>query len=480
LPDTSFGINQGQEYKYITGLEQAMSQQSINRRNFLKGAGAIALGVGLGAGGYQIRRYLNKPNIVLIMADDLGYECLGSYGGTSYETPHLDRLAEEGMRFEHCYSQPLCTPSRVELMTGMYNVRNYERFNVLNKNQTTFGNIFQNNGYSTCISGKWQLTPRGIDRTESPELFGFDEYCLWAYDKDGRKSPRPKYKNPVLIINGRKLAFKNNLYGPDVVSEYILRFMERHKYQPFLAYYPMILPHKPDMPTPDSGPVYYEQLDKKGNDKYFPDMVKYADKLVGKIIARLDELNIREKTLVIFTGDNGTQRGLASKINGKIVKGGKGMPTDAGTRVPLIASWPGVIAPGTVNSELIDFSDFLPTMCECAEIEIPKALPIDGKSFMPMLRGDEQKVREWVYSWYQTVPGAHYNGEIFIYARNKRYKLYDDGRFFDIANDVLEENPVDISRLDEEAMKTRNSLQKVLDYYQEVDSQSDRGLWDSL
>lgn len=455
-----------------------MSLQGVNRRKFLKGAGVVTLGAGLGVGGLLAKRYLNKPNIVLIMADDMGYECLGSYGGASYKTPFLDRLANEGIRFEHCYSQPLCTPSRVQIMTGMYNVRNYERFNVLNADQTTFGNLFQDNGYVTCIAGKWQLTPRGYDRKESPEQFGFDEYCLWGYDKGGEKSPRQRYKNPAIIVNGEKWIYKGNAYGPDIVSDYVCDFMERHKYQPFLAYYPMILPHKPLVPTPDSGPIYYKEQEPEESGTYYADMVNYADKLVGKIIAKLDELNLREKTLVLFTSDNGTPRTLTSRINGHLVNGGKGMPTDAGTHVPFIANWRGVTAPGTVYSGLVDFSDFLPTMCECAEIEIPPVLSLDGQSFMPALRGDEQEQRKWIYSWYQTVPGKHYSGEIFIYARNKRYKLYEDGRFFDVANDVLESNPVDKSRLDEETRLIKNSLQEVLDYYKEVDNKSYRGLWD--
>jgi|TARA_Y100000780_G_scaffold96969_1_gene88294 arylsulfatase A len=133
-----------------------------------------------------------EPNIVLIMADDMGYECVTANGGESYSTPNLDRLARGGMRFEHCYSQPICTPSRVQLMTGNYNQRNYIRFGLLDPAVTTFGHLAKRAGYATCIGGKWQLE-NGL---KGPNHFGFDEYCLWQLTR------RPsRYPNPGLEVN---------------------------------------------------------------------------------------------------------------------------------------------------------------------------------------------------------------------------------------------------------------------------------------
>ena len=134
-----------------------------------------------------------QPNIILILADDLGYETLGANGGESYKTPNLDRLAATGMRFEHCHVQPLCTPTRVQLMTGMYNVRNYIDFGTIDPQATTFGNLLKNAGYATGIAGKWQL---GRDK-DLPQRFGFDEACLWQHT---RRPPR--YANPGLEYNG--------------------------------------------------------------------------------------------------------------------------------------------------------------------------------------------------------------------------------------------------------------------------------------
>jgi arylsulfatase A len=184
-----------------------------------------------------------SPNILLIMADDMGYECVRANGGETYDTPRLDELAASGMRFEHCHSQPICTPSRVQIMTGIYNHRNYVRFGVLDPDAKTFGHLFQEAGYKTVISGKWQLD----GGFEGPNKFGFDEYCLWQLT---RRPPR--FPNPGFEINGKEVNYTNGEYGPDIASDYLCEFFERNKDEKFFAYYPMIPPHFPFQPTPDS------------------------------------------------------------------------------------------------------------------------------------------------------------------------------------------------------------------------------------
>ena len=185
----------------------------------------------------------DSPNVVLIMADDFGYECVGCNGGTSYKTPNLDRLAADGVRFENCHVQPLCTPTRVQLMTGIYNVRNYVHFGLLDPKQTTFGNLLQGAGYATAVAGKWQLG----HSFDLPGHFGFDEHCLWQLT---RRPPR--YANPGLEINGKEVDYKTGQYGPDLVNDYAVDFIVRHKDKPFFLYYPMMLTHSPYQPTPDS------------------------------------------------------------------------------------------------------------------------------------------------------------------------------------------------------------------------------------
>jgi arylsulfatase A len=401
-----------------------------------------------------------RPNIVFILADDLGYECIGANGGTSYKTPVLDKLAATGMRFDHCYVQPLCTPTRVQLMTGQYNVRNYIDFGSMDPALKTFGNLFKEAGYATCIAGKWQLgTDRGL-----PKRFGFDEACLWQHTR------RPgRYKNPGLEINGEETNYRKGEYGPDIVSEYALDFVTRHRDRPFFLYYPLMLTHAPYEATPDS-PDYSDVAKggrrRRGNtatDQHFSDMVAYMDKLVGKLVTRLDELGIRQNTLVIFVGDNGTGRGTRSRIGDRVVIGGKGTTTERGMRVPLIANWPGRIAAEKVCPDLVDSTDFLPTMCEAAAVNIPGEWKIDGRSFLPQLRGEKGNPREWIYCWY--APRGRMVGE---FAASARYKLYRTGQFYDLAHDAEEKRVLTVAGLEGDASAAAKLLQSVLDQYKDA------------
>lgn len=436
--------------------------RGVRRREFLKAAAvgttALAFPSMLATSPLSAK---GKPNIILIMADDMGYECVGANGGTSYATPFLDKLAAEGMRFEHCHSQPLCTPSRVQIMTGIYNVRNYVRFGLLDPKQTTFGHLLKRAGYATCVVGKWQLGG-GL---EGPTHFGFDEYCLWQVTR------RPgRYPNPGVETNGKQADYTNGEYGPDIVSDYLCGFVKRNKNRPFFAYYPMILPHWPFEPTPDSADWDPKSKGLHGNGKkeYFADMVAYTDKLVGKIVAALEALSLRENTLLIFTTDNGTATGVTSMMGKRKILGGKGKTTDAGTHVPLIASWPGVIPAGRTSRDLVDFSDFLPTICECAGVTLPREPKIDGRSFLPQLRGQRGEPREWIYCWYSR--DGRSNAREF--ARNQRFKLYGDARFYDMVRDPLERRPLKGASVDAEAKAAKAVLATALDRYRDARPQA--------
>ena len=399
-----------------------------------------------------------RPNIVLIMADDLGYECLGCYGGTSYQTPHLDRLAATGMRFRYCFSQPLCTPSRVKLMTGRYNARNYTAFGILKKGEVTFANLFREAGYRTGIAGKWQLygstSQKELRGTGTlPGEAGFEEYCLWQIDKVGSR-----YPDPVIYRNRLVPDTLRGAYGPDVFTEFALGFLERHKNEPFFLYYPMVLPHSPHLPTPDS-PEWTDHRYRRDN-RYFADMVAYLDKNVGRIVDRLEQLGLRERTWVIFTGDNGTNRAIVSRMNGKDVHGGKGLTLLTGTHVPLIINRPGVVKPTSVADDYIDFSDFFPTLLEMAGIR-PDSLPrTDGVSFARLLKGKHFRGRKWVYCYYDP-HWAKFRYARFVYT--PFYKLYDDGRFFNLAEDEGEKHPLPPDSLDRKEETVRKDFLKLLD-----------------
>ncbi|MEX0701834.1 MAG: sulfatase-like hydrolase/transferase [Planctomycetales bacterium] len=375
-----------------------------------------------------------KPNIVLILADDIGVECFGCYGSRQYRTPNIDRLAERGMRFRHCYSQPLCTPSRVELMTGLSNARNYSAFSVLNSDQKTFAHHLKDSGFATAVAGKWQLfgAEQYDDRFRGkgtwPKEAGFDRCCLWQVDRLGSR-----YWNPLLYVDGENRQHGGGEYGPHIAANYLLEFMAEHRDRPFCAYYPMILPHGPFEPTPDS--ESRQSADKQRN---FEDMVAYMDKLVGRIVAKTDELGIAERTLILFAGDNGTGRTITSSLDGRTIQGGKGLTTDAGTHVPLVACFPGTVPAGRVSDDLVSFTDFLPTLLETAGAAVPDGL--DGRSFLPQLRGEKGNPREAIHCFY--CPRPERDDKPVRFARDQRWKLYGNGRFFDVRDDPLEKKPL--------------------------------------
>jgi arylsulfatase A len=383
--------------------------------------------------GLQYRGRPARPNIVVIMADDIGMECLGAYGSEVYRTPHLDALAASGMRFDQAHSQPICTPSRVQIMTGIHNNRNYIRFGLLDPQATTFARLLRDAGYRTCIAGKWQLE----GGFAAPAHFGFDRHCLWQLTR------RPsRYPNPGLEIDGEEKDFRNGQYGPDLVTDYLCRFIEENREGPFLVYYPMILPHWPFVPTPDhpdwDPTMWRNAVNEPGGHRdarYWDAMVRYTDKMTGKIVSKLDELGLRENTLVIWTADNGTYTGITSPFRGRDYQGGKGSTKDSGTRVGFIASWPGTIPRGAVSDSLVDFTDVLPTLTDLAGVAVPDGLQIDGVSLAPLFSGQPRK-KDYIYCWYER------NGvreKASQHVRTQYHKLYANGRFYDTQADPEEQ-----------------------------------------
>jgi arylsulfatase A len=372
-----------------------------------------------------------RPNVVLIMADDVGYECVTANGGESYATPRLDALAASGMRFTRCHVQPLCTPTRLELMTGRSNVRNYVDFGMLPPGEQTFGNLFMAAGYATGICGKWQLG-RAVDL---PRRAGFAESFLWQHT---RRPPR--YANPGLEIDGAERDFAGGGYGPTLVNDFALDFITRHRDEPFFLYYPMILAHSPFQPTPDSpdwDPRTEGERDNR-HPRHFGEMMAYLDRMVGRLVDRLEQLGLRENTLLVFLGDNGTEQGVVSRFAGRDYPGGKGLTNHRGSHVPLIVNWPGVVPPGKVCNDLVAAVDFLPTICAAARIAAPDG--IDGRSFLSVLRGEAAGQREWIYSWYSPRPKV--SATVLESAFDTDFKLYRDGRFYDLRTDPEETAPL--------------------------------------
>jgi arylsulfatase A len=369
-----------------------------------------------------------RPNILLILADDLGAECLGSYGGTSYRTPHLDQLARAGLRFANCYATPICSPSRVQLMTGRYGFRTgwtnlIDRGSppFLNPAEFNFAHMLKAAGYRTAVAGKWQLA-RFEARPHHVRDCGFDEYLCWAWELGGVLTAR--YWKPVTWADGQAHTNAPSDYGEDLFADFLIDFMARNLTNAFFAYYPMTLPHMPYQRTPDSPSSTATKTQR------FREMVRYMDKTVGRLVSALDELGLRESTLILFAGDNGTPIDFVSYANGLRIPGHKGTVTHFGSHVPLIASWKGVInTPGVIH-DLVDFSDVLPTLAELCGGAIPDTPQLDGRSFAPRLRGGPGQPRDWVF--------IQLDKHRFV--RGPRLLLHDDGRIYNIRSDPLELN----------------------------------------
>ncbi|MGJ8723372.1 MAG: sulfatase-like hydrolase/transferase [Roseibacillus sp.] len=418
-----------------------------------------------------------KPNVVLIMADDVSWEAFGCYGAVDYETPNLDRLAAEGVRFEHCYSTPICTTSRVMLMTGEENFRNYTHFGYLDPEEKTIGHLMKEAGYKTAIAGKWQLS--GLYNKDEfadhqdvtrPNRAGFDEYCLWQLTKG--KELGERFWSPPLEKNGEFLTAEENQgkYGPDLFRDFICDFMERNREEPFFVYYPMVLVHDPFLPTPDSiGESGLGKGSKKGTGKQsvevkkrnFVAMVRYMDKIVGQIFDKIDELGELENTLILFTADNGTDRRITSNWNGRSIRGGKGGMKNSGTHVPLIAFWKGQSEQGLECQDLVQFNDFYPTLAELAGLELDEDDPKSGQSFLPQVLGEEGESRQFVLCHYQPYWGASVNAGAFV--RTERFKLYDDGRFYDVSHDLEEEKNFAEALEGEEVIEAYQYLSKLIE-----------------
>jgi len=441
MPEQREAMNCGVMSPERTEMSRPSNCNGMSRRRFIASVGAAAAVAG--AQRAWGRQGETKPNIIVMMADDFGFECLSCNGGGPYKTPNIDALAAGGVRFTNCHAQPLCTPSRVKIMTGRYNFRNYITFGLLDAKEKTFAAPLKKAGYTTCVVGKWQI---GCD-LKYPNRFGFDEYCLWWLMGKGNRYGRPS----GFVANGKAMSLKADDYGPDVVCDFMLDFITRHKNSPFLCYYPMILTHSPYVPTPDS---------KSGTKRNFVDMVHYTDKLVARIVAHLKKLGLFENTVILFTGDNGTGGTISSTLVGRAFKGGKGKMNLHGTHVPLVASWPAGGAKGVTTSAPIDFTAFFPTLLDLAHATPPAGVKLDGASFAPILRNDKDHTpRNWAYVSYYGRERSNMPAQAAI---DDRFWMTGEGRLYDFIRDSDLTSPIPTSDTSPPVAAARKKLSGVL------------------
>jgi arylsulfatase A len=393
--------------------------------------------------GAQEKLAAPKPNIILIYSDDVGIGDIGCCGGP-FKTPQIDSLAKGGTRFEYCYSTPLCGPSRCETLTGRYPFRtglinNNSQNAIQPGHEIMIPTVLRKAGYVTASVGKWGQMSFG------PRAWGFDEFIVFPGSGRYYRAQTEHYR-----VNGQQQNLAEGEYLPDIMHEFLVKFITHHKDQPFFVYYPMSHIHGPIVPTPDS---------KAGAsaDELYRDNITYMDKLVGKLMAELDRLHLREKTLVLFTGDNGTARFGANTatVNGRKIIGLKASMLEGGSRVPLIAKWPGITPAGKVNHDLIDFSDFFATFAEFAGAPLPEGVTLDSHSFAPQIKGQKGTSRDWVY--------VELNGK--SYARNARFKLTNGGDLYDLSEAPFSEIPVSSTTTDPAAIAARKQLQEVLNQH---------------
>ncbi|PHX84716.1 MAG: hypothetical protein CK538_10550 [Opitutia bacterium] len=418
-----------------------------------------------------------KPNIVFILADDLGFAEIGANGSDRYKTPNIDSLAKTGIRFNHFYTVPLCGPSRALILTGRYGFRSGAVTqdacgSILrsgDKAEVMVPTVLKKAGYATAMIGKWgQILPSG-DATD----WGFDHVLSYKasgiyWNKTAAAAWIKKYAlagekgaddgvraNPgPYNINEKKLTMTDAEYMPDLMQKSALDFINASQSKPFFLYYSLSFVHSQILPTPDSAPpapgtdaaARYVQL--------YNDNITYMDKLVGKLLAELDRLKLRDNTVVFFMGDNGTAKANADRatIGGRRIVGQKGGMEEGGGLVPFVVSWPGVTAAGRLNENFTDASDLLPTFAEIAGAPLPGNRVIDGKSLLPQIKGDTKSPRTWAFTQL---------GENF-HVREAGWKLNQASQLFDMKNAPFEEIPVPADSKDTAAVAARQRLSAAL------------------
>ena len=376
-------------------------------------------------------KILKKPNIIYILADDLGYGDLSLTGQEKFQTPNIDKLAKDGMFFTQHYSgSTVCAPSRSSLMTGLHTGHTFIRGNKeiepegqypLDSSVVTIAEYLQAGGYVTGIFGKWGL---GYPLSEGdPNNQGFDEFYGYNCQRVGHN-----YYPYHMWNNGKKEIIEGNrgknteVYGPEIIHQKALSFIEKNKNQSFFMYYPSVIPHA-ELKAPeeyinkfrgkllpenkyhgvDDGPSYKNGGYGSQEEPHaaFAAMMYILDKQVGEIRKKVEDLGIAENTIIIFTSDNGPHQEGGADPNyfdsNAQLRGYKRDLYEGGIRVPLIAYWPNKINPNSTTNHLSAFWDFLPTACDIAYIDSPKN--IDGVSFLPTLLGEKQKKEHKYLYW---------------------------------------------------------------------------------
>ena len=404
---------------------------------------ALLASVGLGLSSL-LRAATPRPNILVILADDQGWGDLSVHGNTNLSTPNIDSLARDGALFDRFFVCAVCAPTRAEFLTGRYHARGGVRGvstgqERLNLDERTLAQTFKSAGYATGAFGKWHS---GSQHPYHPNARGFDEFYGFTSGHWGH------YFDTEMDHNGQLVRGKG--YIIDDEAEHAMRFLEKNRAQPFLCYVPFNSPHSP-MQVPDRFYQKFANADIKmldyGKDREDVQFTRAAlamceniDWNVGRLLAKLDELKLRDNTIVFYFSDNGPN---SWRWNGGM-KGRKGTVDEGGLRVPFLMRWPGHIRPGIKIREIAGAIDILPTLCELTGVPMDSKKPLDGRSLKPLLLGEEV---DWSDRMLFSLQGKR------ISVRTQRHRLDADGNLFDMSTDpgqttnVAESQPAIAERL---------------------------------
>ena len=399
-----------------------------------------------------------RINVIFILADDVGYEQLGCYGGLQTDTPELDRIAEEGILFERAYTSPVCTPSRMSIYTGLYG-SHHKMMDVLpihegSRSKVDFDRDFacyaeklREEGYRTAVTGKWQLGALEY-YPDHPNSAGFDEWCIWQIWHDDHKSSR--YWNPLYNQNGKLVPVTETSFGPDIMRDFVIGFMREsvESGKPFFIHHNLVLPHVPITRVPG------QDVSSAGSLK---DMIHYLDREVGQIKEEIFRLGIEDHTILIFLGDNGTESAEVRYTRDGAVSGGKYDLNDAGMHVPLIAWGPCLAKHGITSDSLIDSTDLFATFLDLTGVvdrEKLATLSSDSRSFAPLLLGGTYQPRQFVTGAYQD-DWVVFDGEWRLHAKD--HQLIDCR---DLPSEKIADN---------DSKETRDAMLRLLGYMIQMD-----------
>jgi len=426
--------------------------------------GALAL---IGTSGFAAETGVTKPNLIFVLVDDMGWTDLGCMGSTFYETPHIDRLASQGMRFTQAYSAcTVCSPTRAAVLTGKYparlhitdwitgHVRPHAKLRVpdwtmyLSPEETTIADALRKAGYATASIGKWHLGGEKF----YPDRHGFD-LNIGGTDKGSPLSYFAPYRIPTLP-EGPAGEFLS-----DRLTTEAWTFIERNQDRPFFLYLPHYAVHTPLMAKPEVIEKYKKKIrpDAPHQHPVYAGLVESVDDSVGRIMKKLEALKLSENTILFFTSDNG---GLLRSTSNVPLRAGKGSAYEGGVRVPLIIRWPGVTRPGSTCDVPVISTDFFPTLLAMAGAKDDSQRAVDGESLVPLLRQSGSLRRDAIYWHY---PHYHPGGATpYSAIRRGDFRLiefFEDNHIelYDLKNDIGEKEDL-AAKMPEKAEQLRPRL----------------------